>query len=93
MPFTITWQLILDGQDFLELLLIFDDENVCATVFGDVLASLGRVGRVDAGGDSAGKDRAQICQKPFRRIESEDADAVEPLKPEFDEGFGDSASL
>ena len=72
------------------MLLILNDENVRTAIFGDVLASLDTVGRVNPGRESSGKDGAQISQKPFRRIESQDPDTVVAFETELNESFGDS---
>jgi hypothetical protein len=88
-----TWQLILDGVNFFQLLLVLHDEDVGAAVLGDVLARLRRVRRVDTGGDAAGEDGAQIRQKPLRRVETEDPDAVVALEAELDERLGDDAGF
>jgi hypothetical protein len=88
-----TWQLILDGVNFFQLLLVLHDEDVGAAVLGDVLAGLRRVRRVDTGGDAAGEDGAQIRQKPLRRVETENPDAVVALQAELDERLGDDAGF
>ncbi len=70
------------------MLFILDDENVGAAVFSNVLASLDTVGWINPGRDSTGKNCAKISQEPFRRIESQDSDAVMPFETELDESFG-----
>jgi hypothetical protein len=87
---SITRQLILDGHNLLQLLFVLNNENVGTTIFGDILASLDAVGRINPGRNSSSKDGAQISQKPFWRIESQDSNAVVTFEAKLDECFGDS---
>ncbi len=81
------WQLVPDGEDLGELLLILHHENIGAAVGQHVLARLRRVGGIDAGGEAAREHAAQVREEPLRTVEADDADAVARLQAQLDEGL------
>lgn len=54
-----------EGGVLLELLVVFEHEHLRLAVFGDVLASLGSVGRVYPGGNATGQDCTIISNQPL----------------------------
>jgi hypothetical protein len=48
-----------------------------------VLARLGRIGGIDAGGQTARKHAAQVGQEPFGGVEADDANAVARLQSQL----------
>ena len=66
-----------------ELVLVLDDHNAGARVDEYVRARLGRVGRVDAASDAAGKDGADERHEPLGRVEADDGHALAALKAEL----------
>jgi hypothetical protein len=81
-------QLVPDGEDLGELLLILHHQNISAAVGQHVLTRLRRVGGIDAGGEAAGEHAAQVREEPLRTVEADDADAVARLQAQLDEGLG-----
>ncbi len=80
-------QLVPDGEDLGELLLILHHENISAAMGEHVLARLRRVGGIDTGGEAAGEHAAQVREEPLRAVEADDADAVARLQAQLDEGL------
>ena len=80
-------QLVPDGEDLGELLLILHHENISAAVGEHVLARLRRVGGIDAGGEAAREHATQVREEPLRAVEADDADAVARLQAQLDEGL------
>ena len=81
------WQLVPDGEYLGQLLLILHHEDVSPAMAQDVLARLGRVGRVDACCQTARKNAAQVRQEPLGAVEADDAHAVAGLEAQLDEGL------
>ena len=82
-------QLVPDGEDLGQLLLVLHHEDVGAAVGEHVLARLGRVGGIDAGGQAARKHAAQVGEEPLGAVEADDADAVARLEAQLDKGLKD----
>ncbi len=86
-------QLVPDGEDLGELLLILHHQNIGAAVGQHVLARLRRVGGIDAGGEAAREHAAQVREEPLRTVEADDADAVARLQAQLDEGLERKSSI
>ena len=80
-------QLVPDGEYLGQLLLILHHEDVSPAMAQDVLARLGRVGRVDARCQTARKYAAQVRQEPLGTVEADDAHTVAGLEAQLDEGL------
>ncbi len=80
-------QLVPNGEDLGELLLILHHQDISAAVVEHVLARLRRVGGIDAGGEAAREHTAQVGEEPLRTVEADDADAVARLQAQLDEGL------
>lgn len=70
------------------MLLVFGEDDIAVGVLDDVEARFGLVGRVDAGGDAAGEDGAEVRDEPLDRVEAKDADSMASLEAELDERLG-----
>jgi len=81
-------QLVPNGQDLGQLLLILHHQDVGAAVGEHVLARLRRVGGIDPCGQTASEHAAQVREEPFRAVKADDADAVTRLQAQLDEGLG-----
>ena len=61
--------LVLDGQYLLQLLAVFNDDDVCLAVDGAVEASLCRIGRVNPRGETtANSKKIKKIKNKTRRI-------------------------
>jgi hypothetical protein len=80
-------QLVPDGEDLGELLLILHHQNIGAAVGEHVLACLRRVCGIDAGGEAAREHAAQVREEPLRAVEADNADAVARFQAQLDEGL------
>ncbi len=84
-------QLVPDGQDLGQLLLVLHHQDVSAAMSQHVLARLCRVGGVNPRGQAARKHAAQVGKEPLRAVEADDAHAVARLQAQFDEGLIEAA--
>ena len=58
-------QALTHFQGLVELFVVFDKQQACGRVFAQVLHLAGRVGGVDAIGDTAAGQHGQVAQHPF----------------------------
>ena len=78
-------------EDLIELLLVLRKEEAGAAVVDDVLDLPRRVGGVDAVGDPAARDGAEIGVEPLRAVVGHDGHHVARTQPESDQPEGDVA--
>jgi hypothetical protein len=78
-------------ENLVELLLVLREEEAGAAVVDDVLHLPRRVGGVDAVGDAARRDGAEIGVEPLRTVVGDDGHHVARPQPEGDQPEGDPA--
>ena len=86
-------EIVPEGEDLVELLLVLHHKDAAAAVLQDVAAGLRAVGGVDAGGEPAGEDGGHVGEDPLGRVEAEDADGGVARHAELDEGLGHGPRL
>jgi hypothetical protein len=69
-------QAIAHRLKFRELFGVLDERDACAAMLRDVLALLGGVRRVDAGGDRAGGNRRRVGDEPLGTVIADDRDVL-----------------
>ena len=86
-------QLGADLEELGQLLGVVDDRDVGVAVLGDVVALLGRAGRVDADWNAARVDRRDVADQPLRTVEADQRHRFARLEAQRDQALGRQADL
>jgi len=81
---------VADREEFLELFLAGDEDDLRAAVIEDVAHAVGGFVEVDGDGNAAGAADGEIGGVPFGAVGRKEADAVAGFYAEFDEGVGEA---